>query len=78
MSTEYGVSSDWVSTTLTVSSTNNYVVTLFVFQEQMTSIMLIYFKSVKHKLSQSVGFFELLGFDFMLDSDLNVIPLATV
>lgn len=57
MSTEYGVSSDWVSTTLT---------------EQMTSIMLIYFKSVKHKLSQSVGFFELLGFDFMLDSDLNV------
>lgn len=38
----------------------------------MKTIMTICFKSVKHKLSQAVGFFELLGFDFMLDSNFNV------
>ena len=38
----------------------------------MKTIMTICFKSVKHKLVQAVGFFELLGFDFMLDSSFNV------
>lgn len=38
----------------------------------MITIMSICFKSVKHKLAQSVGFFELFGFDFMLDADFNV------
>ena len=34
--------------------------------------MTICFKSVKHKLDRAVGFFELIGFDFMLDADFNV------
>lgn len=38
----------------------------------MINIMTICFKSVKHRLTQAVGFFELLGFDFMLDANLNV------
>jgi hypothetical protein len=42
------------------------------FQERMKTLMTICFKSVKHKLAQAVGFFELLGFDFMLDANMNV------
>lgn len=38
----------------------------------MKTIMTICFKSVKHKLTHAIGYFELLGFDFMLDADFNV------
>ena len=34
--------------------------------------MLTCYHSVKHKLENRVGYFDLLGFDFMLDSDLRV------
>lgn len=38
----------------------------------MQTIMLTCFHSVQHKLENRIGYFELLGFDFMLDSELNV------
>ena len=43
----------------------------------MISIMTTCFNSVKHKLSPTNGFFDLLGFDFMLDEALNVSPHLT-
>ena len=41
-------------------------------QRRMVSIMTTCFNSVKHKLSHAIGYFDLLGFDFMLDQQLNV------
>lgn len=38
----------------------------------MQHIMLSCFHSVKHKLECRLGFFELLGFDFMIDSEMKV------
>ena len=42
------------------------------FTPSMKIIMLTCFKAVRHKLSGKVGVFELLGFDFMVDSDMKV------
>ena len=38
----------------------------------MQEIMLSCFHAVKHKLDCQLGFFELLGFDFMIDSNMKV------
>lgn len=48
---------DWVYNTLT---------------KQMQKIMIHCFNSVKHKLQSRVGFFDLFGLDFMVDTDLKV------
>ena len=44
----------------------------FAFQRKIISIMTTCFNSVKHKLSHGLGYFDLLGFDFMLDREFNV------
>ncbi|CAI8024141.1 Protein polyglycylase TTLL10 [Geodia barretti] len=54
---EHSLPPDWVTSTLI---------------RKMKAIMSTCFQSVRHKLSHRVGFFDLLGFDFMLDSQLNV------
>lgn len=36
--------------------------------------MTLCFDSVRHKLTHKIGFFDLLGFDFMVDTDYNVSP----
>ena len=41
-------------------------------QKRMKAIMVTCFQSVRHKLTHKIGFFDLLGFDFMLDAQLNV------
>ena len=38
----------------------------------MQEIMLHCFQSVRYKLDRKLGYFDLLGFDFMLDENLNV------
>ncbi len=38
----------------------------------MKWIVLTCFNSIQHKLENRVGYFELLGFDFMLDAEFNV------
>ena len=45
---------------------------LFCFQKQMQRIMLHCFNSVKHKLHCKVGYFDLYGFDFMIDQNMKV------
>ncbi|XP_052083344.1 protein polyglycylase TTLL10-like isoform X3 [Mytilus californianus] len=52
-----GVEPDWVKNILT---------------KQMQKIMIHCFNSVKHKLNQRIGYFDLFGLDFMVDSDLKV------
>jgi hypothetical protein len=52
-----GIPDNWVSTTLT---------------RKLKHLMLGCHHSVHHKLEQRVGYFELLGFDFMVDSNLHV------
>ena len=41
-------------------------------QAQMQSAMMACFHSVQGKLQRQLGFFDLLGFDFMVDKDLQV------
>ena len=38
----------------------------------MKEIMLKCFRAVQNKLERRLGFFDLLGFDFMVDDDLKV------
>ena len=38
----------------------------------MQEIMLRCFSSVSHKLERKLGYFDLLGFDFMLDENFKV------
>lgn len=52
-----GVETDWVLNQL---------------PKQMQKIMIHCFNSVKHKLNQRIGYFDLFGLDFMVDSDLKV------
>ncbi|XP_028393801.1 uncharacterized protein LOC114518086 [Dendronephthya gigantea] len=42
------------------------------FTKRMQEIMLHCFQSVRYKLERKLGYFDLLGFDFMLDEDLKV------
>lgn len=56
-SSDHQLPEDWVATTLT---------------SRMRSIVVMCFNSVRHKLQQSVGCFDLLGVDFMIDTNLNV------
>lgn len=44
----------------------------YILQKQMQKIMIHCFNSVKHKLQSRVGFFDLFGLDFMVDTDLKV------
>ena len=41
-------------------------------QKQMQRIILHCFNSVKHKLMSKIGYFDLYGLDFMIDTDLKV------
>ncbi|KAL8601729.1 hypothetical protein ACOMHN_033905 [Nucella lapillus] len=52
-----GLDHDWVYNTMT---------------KQMQRIMLHCFNSVKHKLQCKVGYFDLYGLDFMIDTDMKV------
>ena len=45
---------------------------LFVLQDRIKEIMLICFKAVENKLERKCGYFDLLGFDFMVDDNMNV------
>ena len=47
-------------------------------QRRMKAIMTTCFHSVRHKLSHKIGYFDLLGFDFMVDTQLNVSQSRTV
>ena len=49
------------------------IILLFLFfQKQMQKIMIHCFNSVKHKLQSRLGFFDLFGLDFMVDTDMRV------
>lgn len=73
MTEKEGVSTDWVATTLTVSPSNSHaLINDNIIQRQMRRIMLACHQSICHRLEQRLGFFELLGFDFMLDSENHV------
>eukprot|EP00795_Rhopilema_esculentum_P007069 gene7069-12708_t len=52
-----GLVDDWVLTTMT---------------DRIKEIMLICFKAVENKLERKCGYFDLLGFDFMVDDNMNI------
>ncbi|XP_071945729.1 uncharacterized protein [Antedon mediterranea] len=60
LASEKGLSKDWV---------------LNSFTKQMMKIMTHCFHAVKNKLECRYGFFELLGFDFLVDTDFNIYVL---
>ena len=79
LTSQYSLSPDWVATTLTVSRSVCLLVhetsmPLLLHQKRMQAIMTLCFDSVRHKLTHRIGFFDLLGFDFMVDTDYNVSP----
>lgn len=52
---------------------NSLLILVFLFtQKQMQKIMIHCFNSVKHKLQSRIGFFDLFGLDFMVDTDMKV------
>lgn len=85
---------DWVATALTVWSQRmnqsqlimTYSILRFIsltrftciLQKRMKDIMLYCFQSVRFKLQSRLGYFDLLGFDFMMDESLNVSSLVVV
>ncbi len=74
LSTEHDLPADWVQSTLKVCVYGGLFsgcITVLM-QRRMISIMTTCYHSVKHKLSATNGHFDLLGFDFMLDTELNV------
>ena len=42
------------------------------FQNRIKQIMTYCFTAVKHKLNCKMGYFDLYGFDFMIDEDMKV------
>lgn len=42
-------------------------------QDRIKEIMLICFRAVEHKLERKSGYFDMLGFDFLIDDDMKVI-----
>jgi hypothetical protein len=65
---------DWVYTVLTVCMLKLCInpVCLFALQPKMKQIMLYCFNSVKNKLKCRLGYFDLYGLDFMIDSQMKV------
>jgi len=42
----------------------------------MKNIMLYCFFAVKHRLKSRIGYFDLYGFDFLIDENMKVVVLA--
>ena len=83
LSSEHSLPCDWVKSTLTVRPCaihSTYYLDIIIYthnlsylmQRRMKAIMATCFNSVRHKLSHKIGYFDLLGFDFMIDTHLNV------
>lgn len=62
---------------LEMNAENNYIVELLIFcvyfsQNRMKQIMMYCFTAVKHRLATKLGYFDLYGFDFMVDEEMKV------